>query len=185
MLQRAILAGLATAAVVAAFAVPAPQSAAADDYPSHPITMIVPYPAGGGVDAMGRIVGQKLSVLLNQQVIIENRGGAGGMIGTRDAAKAAPDGYTLVMMLTGISLSPNAGYDVEKDFAPVGIVASTPMIVEFESFRAGKVAGRCHCARQEKSGKILHRHAAGADTELLRGSAAQCDGRRRHDRRCL
>ncbi len=130
MLQRAILAGLATAAVVAAFAVPAPQSAAADDYPSHPITMIVPYPAGGGVDAMGRIVGQKLSVLLNQQVIIENRGGAGGMIGTRDAAKAAPDGYTLVMMLTGISLSPNAGYDVEKDFAPVGIVASTPMIVE-------------------------------------------------------
>ena len=57
--------------------------------------MIVPYPAGGGVDAMGRIVGQYLSAALGQQVIIENRGGAGGMIGTRDAAKAAPDGYTL------------------------------------------------------------------------------------------
>ena len=185
MLQRAILAGLAAAAVVAAFAVPAPQPAAADDYPSHPITMIVPYPAGGGVDAMGRIVGQKLSALLGQQVIIENRGGAGGMIGTRDAAKAAPDGYTLVMMLTGISLSPNAGYDVEKDFAPIGTVASTPMIVEVESVLAGEVAGGRHRARQEKSGKIFHRHAAGADTELLCGFAAQFDGRRRHYRRCL
>ena len=69
-------------------------------------------------------------MLLGQQVIIENRGGAGGMIGTRDAAKAPPDGYTLVMMLTGISLSPNTGYDVNKDFAPIGTVASTPMIVE-------------------------------------------------------
>ena len=95
MLHRAILAGLAAAAVVAAFAFPAPQPAAADDYPSHPITMIVPYPAGGGVDSMGRLVGQKLSASLGQQVVVENRGGAGGMIGTRDAAKAAPDGYTI------------------------------------------------------------------------------------------
>ena len=78
--------------------------AAAQDYPSRPITMIVPYPAGGGVDAMGRIIGQKLADALGQQVVIENRGGAGGMIGTRDAAKAEPDGYTIVMLLTGISL---------------------------------------------------------------------------------
>src|SRR6201996_2330369 len=104
--------------------------AIAQDYPIRPITLIVPYPAGGGVDTMGRLVGQRLSAALGQQVVIENRGGAGGMIGTRDAAKAAPDGYTIVMMLTGISLSPNAGYDVEKDFAPIGTVASTPMIVE-------------------------------------------------------
>ncbi len=56
----------------------------------------MPYPAGGGVDAMGRIVGQKLAVALGQQVVIENHGGAGGMIGTRDAARATPDGYTIV-----------------------------------------------------------------------------------------
>jgi len=129
-LHGIVFAGLAAGALVAAFAYPAPKSAFAEDYPSRPITLIVPYPAGGGVDAMGRIVGQKLGALLGQQVVVENRGGAGGMIGTRDAAKAAADGYTLVMMLTGISLSPNAGYDVEKDFAPIGIVASTPMIVE-------------------------------------------------------
>src|SRR6516164_96193 len=85
--------------------------AAAQDYPNRPITLIVPYPAGGGVDAMGRLVGQKLSVALGQQVVIENRGGAGGMIGTRDAARAAPDGA-------------NTGYDLRKDFAPIGLVAS-------------------------------------------------------------
>ena len=116
--------------------------AIAQDYPTRPITLIVPYPAGGGVDTMGRLVGQKLSTALGQQVVIENRGGAGGMIGTRDAAKSAPDGYTIVMLLTGISLSPNAGYDVEKDFAPIGTVASTPEIIESHpSFPATSLAG--------------------------------------------
>ena len=89
----------------------------------------MPYPAGGGVDVMGRLVGQRLAAALGQQVVIENRGGAGGMIGTRDAARATPDGYTLVMLLTGISLGPDPGYDVNKDFAPIGLVASTPIIV--------------------------------------------------------
>src|ERR1700730_54342 len=91
--------------------------AAAQDYPNRPITLIVPYPPGGGVDTMGRLMGQKLSVALGQQVIIENRGGAGGMLGTRTAVKAAPDGYTLVMTLTGLSLGPNPGYDFRKDLA--------------------------------------------------------------------
>jgi tripartite-type tricarboxylate transporter receptor subunit TctC len=107
----------------------APYPAAAEDYPTKPITLIVPYPPGGGVDTMGRIAAQKLSVALGQQVVVENRGGAGGMIGTRDAAKAAPDGYTIAMLLTGISLGANTGYDVNKDFAPIGLVASTPIIV--------------------------------------------------------
>jgi tripartite-type tricarboxylate transporter receptor subunit TctC len=123
-LPGVIVAGLAASALFAA------HSAAAQDYPTRPITMIVPYPAGGGVDAMGRLVGQKLSEKLGQQIVIENRGGAGGMIGTRDAAKAAPDGYTIVMLLTGISLGENTGYDVNKDFAPIGLVASTPIIVD-------------------------------------------------------
>jgi tripartite-type tricarboxylate transporter receptor subunit TctC len=128
MLHRVIAAGLAASALIAALI--SPPAAHAQDYPTRPITMIVPYPAGGGVDAMGRLVGQKLSVALGQQVVIENRGGAGGMIGTRDAAKAVPDGYTIVMLLTGISLGENTGYDVNKDFAPIGLVASTPMIVD-------------------------------------------------------
>jgi len=105
-------------------------SAAAQDYPTRPITLIVPYPAGGGVDVMGRLIGAKLSIALGQQVVIENRGGAGGMIGTRDAARASADGYTIAMLLTGISLGANTGYDVNKDFVPIGLVASTPIIVD-------------------------------------------------------
>src|SRR5271163_1424660 len=119
-----VLAGLAASVLFVA------HPAAAQDYPTRPIAMIVPYPAGGGVDAMGRLVGQRLSVALGQQVVIENRGGAGGMIGTRDAARSAPDGYTIVMMLTGLSLGENPGYDINKDFAPIGLVASTPMIID-------------------------------------------------------
>ena len=106
-----------------------PLAARAQTYPSRPITLVVPYPPGGGVDAMGRMVAQKLSLALGQQFIIENRPGAGGVIGTRAAAKAVPDGYTLVMMITGASLPANTGYDLDKDFAPVGLIASTPIVV--------------------------------------------------------
>ena len=129
-MQRIMIATLTVVAVSAALLCVQVSPAAAQDYPVRPITMIVPYPAGGGVDVMGRLIGQKLSVALGQQVVIENRGGAGGMIGTRDAARAAPDGYTIVMLLTGISLGVDPGYDVNKDFAPIGIVASTPIIVD-------------------------------------------------------
>jgi tripartite-type tricarboxylate transporter receptor subunit TctC len=106
-----------------------PLAARAQTYPSRPITLIVPYPPGGGMDAMGRMVAQKLSHALGQQVIIENRPGAGAVIGTRAAAKAAPDGYTLVIMGTGASLPVHSGYDVNKDFAPLGLIASTPIVV--------------------------------------------------------
>jgi tripartite-type tricarboxylate transporter receptor subunit TctC len=128
--------------------------AAAQDYPTRPITMIVPYPAGGGVDVMGRLIGQKLSVALGQQVVIENRGGAGGMIGTRDAARAAPDGYTIVMLLTGISLGANPGYDVNKDFAPIGIVASTPIIVDTNPALPAKSLSDIIALAKKEPGKL-------------------------------
>jgi len=104
----------------------------AQNYPTRPITLIVPYPPGGGVDAMARVAGDKLSVALGQQVVVDNRGGAGGNIGTRAVAKAAPDGYTLLLGHTGtISINPtlyaNAGYDPRKDFAPIGLMASMPV----------------------------------------------------------
>src|SRR5262252_7003413 len=119
------------ASALAAVLIGAPVSQThAQDYPTKPIMMIVPYPPGGGVDLIGRLVAQRLSKALGQQVVVENRGGAGGMIGTRDAARAAPDGYTLVMLLTGLSLSANTGYELRKDFAPIGLVASTPTIVD-------------------------------------------------------
>jgi tripartite-type tricarboxylate transporter receptor subunit TctC len=130
-----------------------PLAVGAQRYPSRPITLIVPYPAGGGVDAMGRMVAQKLSLALGQQFIIENRPGAGGVIGTRAAAKAAPDGYTLVMMVSLVSL-PNAGYDLNKDFAPVGLIASTPIVAMIHpSFPAKSLADVIALAKKEP-GKI-------------------------------
>ena len=129
-MSRYLFAARHAAAALLAALVCAPFGAAfAQDYPNHPITLIVPYPPGGGVDLIGRLVGQRLSKALGQQVVVENRGGAGGMIGTRDISKATPDGYTLGVMLTGVSLSPNAGYDINKDFSPIGIIASTPIFV--------------------------------------------------------
>src|SRR5436853_2575264 len=102
--------------------------ARADDYPSHPITLIVPYPPGGGVDTIARVMSAKLSPALGQQIIIENRPGAGAVIGTRAAAKAPADGYTLVMLATGFTLPANTGYEA-KDFAPIGTISSTPIVV--------------------------------------------------------
>src|SRR4051795_1355835 len=100
----------------------------ADDYPNHPVTLIVPYPPGGGVDTIARLISQKLSGAFGQQIVIENRPGAGAVIGTRAAAKAPPDGYTLVMLATGFTLPANTGYEA-NDFAAVGSISSTPIVV--------------------------------------------------------
>jgi len=104
----------------------------AADYPSRPVTLVVPYPPGGGVDAMARVVAQKLSEALHQSFVVDNRGGGGGTIGTRAVSRAAPDGYTLLLGHTGtISINPslyqNLRMDPRKDFAPIGLVASMPV----------------------------------------------------------
>ena len=104
------------------------------DYPNHPITLIVPYAPGGGNDVLARVVAEPMSKALGQPIVIENHGGAGGSIGTRQVAKAAPDGYTLGLGGTGTlaidpTLYPNAGYDPRKDFAPVGLIATGPLII--------------------------------------------------------
>jgi tripartite-type tricarboxylate transporter receptor subunit TctC len=103
-------------------------------YPDHPITLIVPYAPGGGNDVLARAVAEPMSKSLGQPVVIENRGGAGGSVGTRQVAKAAPDGYTLGLGGTGTlaidpTLYPNVGYDPRRDFAPVGLIATSPLIV--------------------------------------------------------
>jgi tripartite-type tricarboxylate transporter receptor subunit TctC len=104
-------------------------AAAAQDYPTRTVSLIVPYPAGGGVDTVGRVVAQKLTEALGQQVLVLNRPGAGSVIGVRDGAKATADGYTLLMLVTGASLPPNTGYDLAKDFAPIGLIASIPIVI--------------------------------------------------------
>jgi tripartite-type tricarboxylate transporter receptor subunit TctC len=119
----------AALAFCAGWAAPIMQTAHADDYPTRPINLIVPYPAGGGVDTVGRVIAQKLGEGLGQQVLVVNRPGAGSVIGVRDAARSAPDGYTILMMVTGASLPANPGYDLQKDFAPIGMIASIPIVI--------------------------------------------------------
>src|SRR4051812_35913084 len=108
--------------------------AAAQDYPSRPVRFIVPFPPGGGNDTMARMIGNKLAASLSQQFVVDNRPGAGGVIGADTAAHAAPDGYTL--FLGGVAshgINPNLhtklGYDPVKDFAPIILIAAAPLIL--------------------------------------------------------
>ena len=109
-------------------------AALAQTYPNKPVKLIVPFPPGGGTDILARPIAQKLSEKWGQPVIVENRGGAGGNIGTKAAAEAAPDGYTLIFGVLGThavnqSLYANPGFDSTIDFAAITMVANTPNIL--------------------------------------------------------
>jgi len=110
-----------------------PATAAAESFPTRPIRLVVPYPAGGGTDIVGRILGQKLHESLGQPIVIDNRGGAGGTIGTALAAKSLPNGYTLLLVPTSHVINPSIyaklPYDTEKDFAPITMVASAAILM--------------------------------------------------------
>src|SRR5207248_7696346 len=112
---------------------PAATPAAAQSWPNRPVTMVVPFAAGGGTDVLGRIVGRRLSELLGQQVIIENVGGAGGMVGSARVAKAPPDGYQFVLGspadASHQTLYKNPLYNLTTDLAPVVLLAEQPMVL--------------------------------------------------------
>ena len=105
--------------------------AAAEDWPTRPVTMVVPFPPGGGTDVLGRIIGRRMSEILGQQVIIDNVGGAGGMIGSNKVAKATPDGYEFVLGSRADAINQTLYkhplYDLKEDLAPVILVADQPM----------------------------------------------------------
>ena len=105
----------------------------AQPYPSKPLHLIVPYAAGGGADIVARTLAQKLSESMGQQVVVDNRAGAAGNIGAALGAKAAPDGYTLLLITnthaTNASLYTKVGYDLAKDFAPITLMSETPLIL--------------------------------------------------------
>src|SRR5262245_65695269 len=132
---------LATAAI-AVFALGAtlpadaqsPAQSSAQDYPSKTITLVVPYPPGGGNAAMARIMADRLSAGLGKTVVVENRGAGAGIVGTRSVIKAPADGYTLMLGHTGsIGINPtlyvNAGFDPRKDFTPLGLVSQLSLVL--------------------------------------------------------
>ncbi|MDQ5849618.1 MAG: tripartite tricarboxylate transporter substrate binding protein [Pseudomonadota bacterium] len=104
-----------------------------DTWPSRPIRFILPFPPGGGTDILGRVIADRLSASLGQPVVIENRGGAGGNVGAEAAAKAAPDGYSIVLVAPSLAISPTLyaklNYDPVRDFAPVSLVATVPNVM--------------------------------------------------------
>src|SRR6516165_100099 len=125
-----LIAGLVASLAVAA----ATDPTAAQIYPTRPVTIVVPFAAGGGNDILARLLAQHMGAALGQQFVIENRAGAGGTIGARAVAKSRPDGYTLMVGHSGVfgiapSLYANAGYDPRRDFAPIGLIASFQQVL--------------------------------------------------------
>jgi len=125
---------LSIALASAVIATSAIAEAGEDGWPERPLRLVVPFPAGSSTDIIARIVAQKLSHRLGQQVVIENRAGASGNIGADAVAKAAPDGYTIGIATASThavatSLSPNLPYDPIRDFAPVAMIGSQPYVL--------------------------------------------------------
>ena len=145
---------------------------AQDRYPSKPVRLVVPFPAGGSTDIIGRLVAQRLSERLGQQVIVDNRGGAGGTIGTDNAAKSAPDGYTLLLSTTStLAVAPSAysklPYDPVKDFVPVAPVAVTPYLLVVNTGVAANTLAEFVTLAKAQAGKLNYASAGNGTTTHL------------------
>jgi tripartite-type tricarboxylate transporter receptor subunit TctC len=125
------LSNLALGAIVAIGC--ASSALGAETWPSRPVRIVVPFAPGGGLDILARLLGQKFGESLKQTIVIDNRTGAGGNIGAEIVARAAPDGHTLLLTSTSLavnaSLYPKLGYDARRDFAPVSLIASVPLVL--------------------------------------------------------
>jgi tripartite-type tricarboxylate transporter receptor subunit TctC len=174
--MKSMFAGVIAAAVLAV-----PMTAAAQAYPTKPIRLIVAFPAGGSTDIIARLVAQRLGEKLGQQVIVDNRGGAGGTIGTEIAARASPDGHTLTMGTTSTHvIAPAAyakvNYDPVKDFDPITLVASTPyLLVLHPGVKANNLKEFVALAKSQP-GKMNYASAGTGSTtqlamEMLKGVA--------------
>ena len=136
-----------------------PVRCAQDDYPNKTVTLVVPYPPGGGVDVLARVVAEKLSGVLGHQVIVDNRVGGSGLVGTRTVIRSAPDGYTLFLGHTGsISINPslyaNAGFDPRKDFTAIGLFASMPVALLAHPTFPAKTIGEVVELAKKEGGKL-------------------------------
>ena len=146
----------------------------AQSYPSKPIRMIVAYPPGGGTDIVGRMIAQKMAENFGQTVVIDNRGGAAGSIGSEIAAHAVPDGYTILMgnvapNAINVSLYAKLGYDPVKDFEPVSLVASTPNILVVQPSLAVKTVNDLVALAKAKPGTLNYPSAGLGSSSHLAG----------------
>lgn len=144
--------------LIGAWMLALPVTAAAQDFPAKPIRLIVPFPAGGPNDIIARVVGQKMSELIKQPVIVDNRGGQGGVLGTDAVAKAAPDGYTIAIASAGaLTISPSmekVAYDTLRDLAPVTLVATVPEMLVVATDVPAKNLGELVALAKAQPGKL-------------------------------
>jgi tripartite-type tricarboxylate transporter receptor subunit TctC len=160
------------AALLAAVAASLALTAQAQNYPTRPIRMIVPFSPGGNVDITARTVAPGLAQILGQQILVENRAGAGGSIGTDAAAKAAPDGYTIMMasssvMVNGPAVYPKLPYDIERDLAPVGRVAVVPLAIVVHPSVPAKTTKELIAVAKAQGGRMLMANAGVGTTNHL------------------
>ena len=147
-------------------------------YPTKPIRMIVPFPPGGGTDILSRLVANKLTESVGWQIVVDNRGGAGGNIGLDAAAKAAPDGYTMVMGQTSnLTINPNLykklPYDPLRDFTPVSVVASSPIAFMVVSKSPFRTLGDLIAAAKAKPGDVTYATTGNGTVGHLSGELIQ------------
>jgi tripartite-type tricarboxylate transporter receptor subunit TctC len=146
-------------------------AARADDYPSRPIMLVVPYPPGGGNDVIARIVAGKMSAALGREIVVENHGGAGGTIATRQVARAAPDGYTLLVATSSLAINPSiypeVGYDPRKDFAPIGLMATSQNVLLVHPSVAAASVQELVARAKAAPGKLTYASTGGGNSVQL------------------
>ena len=147
--------------------------AAAQSYPSKPIRLIVPAAPGGGTDFSARLIGAKLTEAWGQTVVIDNRTGASGNIGVELAARAVPDGHTLVMPITSFPVNPGLHaklpFDTEKDFAPIALVASAPLLLVVNPSVPAKSVGELITLARARAGQLNYANSGSGTTAHLAG----------------
>jgi tripartite-type tricarboxylate transporter receptor subunit TctC len=146
---------------------------AQDAYPSRPVHILVPFAPGGAVDIVARTLGDELSSRWGRGVVVENRPGAGGMVASEAAAKAAPDGYTLILVATGHALNPHLyaklPYDSINDFTPLSLIGTSPNMLLVRSDSALKTLADLIAAARERPGQISYGHAGNGTSPHLAG----------------
>jgi tripartite-type tricarboxylate transporter receptor subunit TctC len=151
----------------------APFAAVAQPYPNRPIKIVVPYAAGGAVDIVARTIGQPLSEAMNQPVIVDNRPGASANIGMELAAKAAPDGYTLLMASNGIAtnmaLFPHLAFDAGRDFAPIAKIGYAPLVIVVPAASPAKSLKDLIAMAKAEPGKLTYASAGNGSSGHLAG----------------
>src|SRR5256886_4601801 len=151
-------------------------AASAQEWPSKPVRWVVPFPPGGSLDIVSRMMQNRVAEGLGQPILIENRGGAGGAVGTAEVVRAAPDGYTSLFALSSHTINPllyKLSYDVERDFAPVSLIVSIPQLLAVNPATPFKSVNDVVAAAKAQPGKLSFASAGNGTPSHIAGELLQ------------